>query len=982
MKRIYYFIILASLLIALIPTIVYSYPSTTEKQNIQQMINRGDPLRQAYQQAVNITNEAIDKWDAAGQPRTGPLINQARARLNDENNAKAALQANRDSVIHAVDSLYDTGIPAGTDIKYDPECKDRGYNTDKCFIRICEPGIAGGPDRLAGTKIHEWEHQKQKNAGRWGPGNVPPDTSFLRAQLEFEADEAILNADNGNKIKLTIEQKLEILNRKAGNLKHMLDALEAEWKQKSVGVQPGGVVREEVTIINNSDTPQLFNCIITDSLGWPIVPQMFTVPLYPEQESTLEVFVHVPPMTEIGTINELFCYAQTEDDTSFDFTMINVVPTVDVVAEADTHGLRGQIIEASYTVTNQGELPDIFHVTITNPLGWPVESFFDISLDIGGDSSFSVPIIIPMDVPLWTTNLISCEATSLSNPMYHDKDWLGIRVDEIDIRPMFIQAPIGTYPAGSIVTPKVTVYNDGYVESFFDVYFEVNLPVPHRDSVLNLMLPPDHLIDVEFAYVNLPQAGLYPIEFYSYAHMDANPYNDTINGTFMVEPAVHTGWCQKESLPTGVTGKYAKDGGASVPVGFFEPGSDPFYGIFVFRGNRSKEFYEYYSDADTWSRPNALESIPWLYKPGTTTPIKKYPSNGAALCYDGDHTIYATKSGGTREFWAYDINHNSWTMKETLPPLKGVKGGTSMVFKDGKVYLLAGNRPKPDSNNFYAYTPSTHSWEILDTLPPGPYNRVWKDGSCLTLYNDTIYALKGSDKQGYFYKYDGSIWTLLDSIPKVDTLKRAAPPVRLKTTNKTPKDGASIASGDGKIYIIKGGGSTALWKYDVGSGFSMSTDDTIPRLNARSYAKTGASLAYANGTLYLLKGNNTPEFWSYTPSEIATLSLTMTKGENGIMAKPSGIIYPFLLYQSMPNPFQSQTAIRYSLPAQSNVSLMIYDISGKQVKTLVDQYQTSGLYSINWNGENNQGRKVGQGIYFYVLKTDNDKMQKKMLMLR
>ncbi len=52
MKRTYYFIILASLLIAIIPAIVYSYPSTTEKQNIQQMINRGDPLRQAYQQAV------------------------------------------------------------------------------------------------------------------------------------------------------------------------------------------------------------------------------------------------------------------------------------------------------------------------------------------------------------------------------------------------------------------------------------------------------------------------------------------------------------------------------------------------------------------------------------------------------------------------------------------------------------------------------------------------------------------------------------------------------------------------------------------------------------------------------------------------------------------------------------------------------------------------------------------------------------------
>ena len=215
MKRTYYFIILASLLIAIIPAIVYSYPSTTEKQNIQQMINRGDPLRQAYQQAVKKTDKAIDQWEDAGEPRTGPLINQARARLNDENNAKAALQANRDSVIHAVDSLYDTGIPAGTVIKYDPECKDRGYNSEDCYIRICEPGFDDGPDRLAGTKIHEWEHQKQKNDSLWGPGNVPPDTSRRRASLEFNADEATLNADNGNKIKLSVDQKLEILIRKS-----------------------------------------------------------------------------------------------------------------------------------------------------------------------------------------------------------------------------------------------------------------------------------------------------------------------------------------------------------------------------------------------------------------------------------------------------------------------------------------------------------------------------------------------------------------------------------------------------------------------------------------------------------------------------------------------------------------------------------------------------------------------------------------------
>ena len=90
----------------------------------------------------------------------------------------------------------------------------------------------------------------------------------------------------------------------------------------------------------------------------------------------------------------------------------------------------------------------------------------------------------------------------------------------------------------------------------------------------------------------------------------------------------------------------------------------------------------------------------------------------------------------------------------------------------------------------------------------------------------------------------------------------------------------------------------------------------------------------------------------------------------------------FNLYQNMPNPFNSRTEIRYSIPRECNVSLSIYDISGKVVKTLVNETMNAGVYSVSWNGNDNDGRKVGQGVYFYILKTAGEKMQKKMLMLR
>ncbi len=456
-------------------------------------------------------------------------------------------------------------------------------------------------------------------------------------------------------------------------------------------------------------------------------------------------------------------------------------------------------------------------------------------------------------------------------------------------------------------------------------------------------------------------------------------------GFSLVAPLL-TGWNQKASMPSGAANKYVKDGGALVAVG------DSI--LYAFRGNRSNEFYKYIIARDSWTR---MESIPYGYKPGTTIINKKKVGKGAALCYDGDNTIYATKgrsivNPGTKEFWAYRINDvvlpettlpgNTWHAKEFVIAPSGLLGGTALTYKDDKVYLLAGGQ-KAANNNFYAYYVTSNAWTTLANAPLSPGRKVYRDGSCLTLFNDTIYALKGGGirgyKRSYFYAYDGTNWTLLDSIPKVDTV--ALTP-RLKTKKVNVKYGASMTSGGGKIYIIKGGGSTALWKYTRASGWSQSVDDAIPRLNNKSVPKTGAALAYADGKVYLLKGNNTPEFWQYTTgSEIATLSLAMTEGENNVMAQTTELKYPFLLYQSVPNPFRNQTTIRYSLPVEGKVSLQLCDISGRLVKTLVDEQKKPGNYKLTLNTKPASGG-LSAGVYFLYLQTESKRIIKRLVVVK
>ena len=83
-----------------------------------------------------------------------------------------------------------------------------------------------------------------------------------------------------------------------------------------------------------------------------------------------------------------------------------------------------------------------------------------------------------------------------------------------------------------------------------------------------------------------------------------------------------------------------------------------------------------------------------------------------------------------------------------------------------------------------------------------------------------------------------------------------------------------------------------------------------------------------------------------------------------------------------PNPFRSSTEIMYSLPVGGNVNLVIYNILGQKVRTLVNGHRNSGYYRILWDGKDANNQSVSNGIYFYRLTAGNYKAEKKMILIR
>jgi len=90
----------------------------------------------------------------------------------------------------------------------------------------------------------------------------------------------------------------------------------------------------------------------------------------------------------------------------------------------------------------------------------------------------------------------------------------------------------------------------------------------------------------------------------------------------------------------------------------------------------------------------------------------------------------------------------------------------------------------------------------------------------------------------------------------------------------------------------------------------------------------------------------------------------------------------FALYQNHPNPFNPITTIRYDLPENGPVSIIIYDLMGREIKTLVKQVSAPGRYSVNWNGTNLWGKQIASGMYFYRMETPGFQSVKKLIFLK
>jgi len=115
---------------------------------------------------------------------------------------------------------------------------------------------------------------------------------------------------------------------------------------------------------------------------------------------------------------------------------------------------------------------------------------------------------------------------------------------------------------------------------------------------------------------------------------------------------------------------------------------------------------------------------------------------------------------------------------------------------------------------------------------------------------------------------------------------------------------------------------------------------------------------------------------------VVEYAILISSKSSSVAEEETGIPGYFELLPNFPNPFNNQTMIKYTLSKPAEVSLIIYNILGQKVRTLVQDEKQSGTMSVAWNGKDETGKEISSGIYFYRLKAGEYSQTRRMVLLK
>lgn len=289
--------------------------------------------------------------------------------------------------------------------------------------------------------------------------------------------------------------------------------------------------------------------------------------------------------------------------------------------------------------------------------------------------------------------------------------------------------------------------------------------------------------------------------------------------------------------------------------------------------------------------------------------------------------------------------------------------GTSFT-PDGKYIYFSSTRPVyigGVSNTWHIWRSEKNNNEWTDPIFIDIPNLRKKLVSHPSLTNDgTMYFHSGntnySDLNIYYSKQMDGIFQDAVKLPRE---------INFRTQQNTP-----FISPDESFILFESTPNLYISYYDSNGSWSIA-EPLNEKINKNG--KGNPYISPDNNYLFYVAGMQPSPDENWSVYWVSTNEIFQT---TGVEDKNESLINKFDLFQNYPNPFNPETIISYELPEAVMVTLTVFDIRGREVKTLVaNEFKPVGSFSVNWNGRNNEGNLLSSGIYFYRVQFNVQGMQ-------
>ncbi len=351
---------------------------------------------------------------------------------------------------------------------------------------------------------------------------------------------------------------------------------------------------------------------------------------------------------------------------------------------------------------------------------------------------------------------------------------------------------------------------------------------------------------------------------------------------------------------------------------------------------------------------------------GWTTPLKLLSSNLQSHYFQETQLknyYVASNPGSNTDICKLMINNQDTSIQSLGKPINTANDDNDFFIARDESYLIFFRLASPYDLRI-SYHKTNGKWTNPKSFGPNINTNIYDCCPYVTRDNKYLFFTRGNWPMSTYSTY----WVKVDNI--IDSLKLTnfIPYLANQIPDRTDSVGVQfIYQIPDSAFIDDDGNSTLAYSASLSSGSPLPS-----WLNFNPATQTFSGSPSSAGSSIIKV--------TVTDNDSAKASCTFTLNvspHTAINPKGEQIVNDYELFQNYPNPFNPNTKINFALPKQGFVTLKIYDITGREIKTLVNEVKQAGYYTVDFNASH-----LSSGVYFYKIQSGDFSSVKRMVLIK